>query len=1592
MNNGQGGYQGNGYQPGQPQGYYPDQQGGYYQQPQQGGYYQQPQQGGYYQQPQQGGYYQQPQQGGYYQPQQGGYYQPQQGGYYQQPQSSTYCEYCGAPIADGYQFCISCGREIKPKVDPEVLLEEQRKQQYEYAESLLQAMYYNEAQGIYASLGDYNDSKEKVEICAAKLEEARKETLYSGAVEVLTKEYAVEDDYAIAIETLKSIIDYKDAESRIADIEQARQNWIAAKEAAEEQERRSRYDNAMHNFENGSYDAAMYIFELLGDYADAREMVQKSKDAKEYHRKDGEYTQAIAVLSSDNPNENQFKYSLSVLAGLGDFRDAQERYQEVEQCYAQWLEKKRIAAEVERKRLEEIKKKKKKKARRITFICLIIAFIIAAGIFAYTPFNLSYDLGADSVVNDNPTSYTFMTKSFYLSNPTREGYTFAGWTGPGLDAPSTNVKIKLYSFGDKKYTATWTPNNYTVTFNAAGGSVDTPKQTVTFDQDTTLPTPTREGYTFLGWYNSNDVKYDSGKWVLPSNTTLTAKWDANSYTITYENTSKSGSNYVYSSNNTSQTVTFDKDTTLIVPTRTGYSFDGWYLGDTKIENGAWKVASNVTLSAKWNANGNTITLDANGGTVSSNYVGVTFDQTYTLPTPTKTGYTFDGWYIGSTRYTGGKWSGTSDITLTAKWTANTYTVTLENTNKLPGGVTVTLNRNYSGSTNSTVSVNAGQTFNYPTVPTRSGYVFAGWYTDSSCSTKYNFNSTLTSNITLYAKWVSQSKTNVITPGTTTGTAVSISGTSIRYYAFVPLVSGSITVYSTGSIDTYGYLYNSSLSSLKSDDQSGSGDNFSYTYSVTAGTLYYIGIKGYYSSSSGTSYLYISGTGASLPTSSATASNTLTGEYVYSSGSKATMTVTYGEIFSLPTYYMTGYTFNGWYNGDTKVNAGTCRFTENVTLTPRFTAVGNSITLNPDGGTLSITTVPVTYGQAYSLPVPTKTGYTFVGWYNGATAYTGGVWTSTSNVTLTAKWAANTYDITLTDTNKIASGVTVTLNYNYSGASNQTITVAAGQKLNYPEVPTRSGYAFAGWYTNSACTTEYNFAGSITSDMTLYAKWVSTSYTALSPNSSNTVYLSSSTTYYSFVALKTGTVTISIGKSGFLYCSTTSSSGYGSLSINCTKGNTYTFYTQSYYSYTSSSYVGNTTLTVSSSLPSSTAFASSSLTGSTLYSAGSTSTLSVTYGQAYTLPVPSRTGYSFDGWYHGDTKFENGTWNITDNITLTPRWTVGGNTITLDANGGEVSTSSLSVTYDQTYTLPTPTRTGYTFGGWYNGSTQVTDGTWRGTSNITLTAQWTVNTHSVTFSNLSYNPPYITVTYDTNYNGVYCVDTLTAGEYLYYPTVPTRSGYVFAGWYTDSSCTSKFSFDTVLTDDITLYAKWVYQSYSGTVITPGTSSGQYVYLSGSTMTYFAFVPLQSGTLTVYSTGSYDSYGYLYNSSRTQLTSDDDSGNSYNFSYSYSVTAGNLYYIGVKGYGSSVYGSCYVYISGTATYVPTTYAYADFNVGDGYVYDTYSSISGTVTYDLWYDLPTPTRDGYTFAGWYYGDTKVESGYWLIDEDATLTARWQ
>ena len=150
----------------------------------------------------------------------------------------------------------------------------------------------------------------------------------------------------------------------------------------------------------------------------------------------------------------------------------------------------------------------------------------------------------------------------------------------------------------------------------------------------------------------------------------------------------------------------------------------------------------------------------------------------------------------------------------------------------------------------------------------------------------------------------------------------------------------------------------------------------------------------------------------------------------------------------------------------------------------------TVTLDVNGGTLpadASTTIDVTYDVQYTLPTPTKTGYTFLGWFSGSTQYESGAWSGLSDVTLTASWQANSYTVTYEDTNKQKTSITVTYKYNYSGLTDKTVTLTNGQKLKYPNTPIREGYVFTGWYTNSACTTKYTFSGNVTDDMILYLK-------------------------------------------------------------------------------------------------------------------------------------------------------------------------------------------------------------------------------------------------------------------------------------------------------------------------------------------------------------------------------------------------------------------------------------------------------------------------------------------------------------------------
>lgn len=206
-------------------------------------------------------------------------------------------------------------------------------------------------------------------------------------------------------------------------------------------------------------------------------------------------------------------------------------------------------------------------------------------------------------------------------------------------------------------------------------------------------------------------------------------------------------------------------------------------------------------------------------------------------------------------------------------------------------------------------------------------------------------------------------------------------------------------------------------------------------------------------------------------------------------------------------------------------------------------------------------------------------------------------------------------------------------------------------------------------------------------------------------------------------------------------------------------------------------------------------------------------ITVTPGRTYSgLPTPTRSGYTFSGWYTASSGGARVTASTTvtnsSNHTLYAHWTKSTAsktyTITLNANSGKVSPSSIKVSANKTYlsSLPTPTRSGYTFSGWYTsrtGGTKITSTT-KATANRTIYAHWAKDTAPKTYL----------ITFDPNGGSVFTryAAVVNGGTYRSLPT-PSYPGRHFAGWYTASSGGTKVTPQTKvsLTGNRTLYAHW-----------------------------------------------------------------------------------------------------------------------------------------------------------------------------------------
>lgn len=205
------------------------------------------------------------------------------------------------------------------------------------------------------------------------------------------------------------------------------------------------------------------------------------------------------------------------------------------------------------------------------------------------------------------------------------------------------------------------------------------------------------------------------------------------YTVTFD--SKGGSAV------SSQTVDHgEKVTKPTDPVREGYGFGNWFkdaaLTD-QFDFNAYTVTNDVILYAKWVPNTYTVSFDSKGGSAVDSQT-VSYGEKVTRPDdPTKTGYTFDNWYEGSNEFNFDTYTVTNDVTLYAKWNINTYTVTFNSNG---------------GSAVDSLTVEHGNAITAPAAPTKSGYTFAGWFTDEALTTAYDFATPVTGNVELYAKW------------------------------------------------------------------------------------------------------------------------------------------------------------------------------------------------------------------------------------------------------------------------------------------------------------------------------------------------------------------------------------------------------------------------------------------------------------------------------------------------------------------------------------------------------------------------------------------------------------------------------------------------------------------------------------------------------------------------------------------------------------------------------------------------------------------------------------------------------------------------
>ena len=791
---------------------------------------------------------------------------------------------------------------------------------------------------------------------------------------------------------------------------------------------------------------------------------------------------------------------------------------------------------------------------------------------------------------------------FVINATPNEGYELNGWKDGDevLDNKTTTLDGVLY--GDVTITILFKKEVHTVTFvNWDGKEIKSEK--VEYGSAATAPSdPTREGYTFSGW----DKSFSS----VTSDLTVTAQYTINVYTVTFVD--KDGKTI-----KTEKVEWGNSATAPDAPAVEGWTFAGW-------DKEFLEVTSDLTVKTVYEKNEYTVKfIDWNESEISSQIVK--YQEAATAPSdPTREGYTFTGWDKDFSSITG-------DLTVTAQYTINVYTVTFIDKD---------------GKTLKTENVEYGKAATAPEAPVVEGWTFSGW--DKA------FN-VVTSDLTVQATY-----------------------TQNPVYT-VTFVDYDASVIATVKVEE-------GKSAVKPDDPIREGYTFTGWDKTFDNVTSDLTVKAQYTINT-YSVTFVDWDGAVL---------------------RSAQVVEYGAAAIPPsTPTREGYTFTGWDKAFDHVKS-------DLTVKAQYAINTYSVTfVDWDGAVLRSAQV-VEYGAAAIPPsAPTREGYTFSGWDKDFSNVK-------SDLTVTAQYTINVYTVTFVDKD---------------GKTLKTENVEYGKAATAPEAPVVEGWTFAGW------DKAFNV---VKSDLTVQATYTK-----------NSVY---TVTFVDWDGSIIATVKVEEGKSAV------------KPDDPIREGYTFTGWDKTFDN-------------VKSDLTVKALYAINTYTVTFVdYDNKELKKEEVEYGKAATAPAdPTREGYTFSGW---DKDFSN----ITADLTVKAQYAINVYTVTfIDKDGNTLKTEN--VEHGKSATAPEPpVVAGWTFAGWDKAFNVVK-------SDLTVQATYTKN-------------PVYTVTFVDWDGSIIAEVKVEEGKSAVKPDDPIREGYTFTGW--------DKAFDKV-TSDLTVKAQYAINVYTVTFL-------------------------------------------------------------------------------------------------------------------------------------------------------------------------------